>query len=399
MKSLAACSRKHFWAIQLKPHKTGRHTPLLLRAQLLPVNKQIEASESLRVSRNSSIFSPWTGSQAVRLRSVGAQWSKGNLVSQPFVLPWSGKDPCLCLSVPPLVTISFSPLHVGVVQLWDLPLQLVPIISVSFESNEIHSSSAFFHLSRDSKDDLAHVLLIAGVRFRFWNRKVQKPLYCSPSKVQRSAEKEGKHVPLERLKRMPNCWPKLLLSDVRELRLEDVCVQPGSTWLKSPLYIDKASGLSAAGCHGSISFRAEKSHCQHRDHDVVRTQCSRGVLGIVRMLLANPHPLPPFPSATQKGGNGSTIPWFYVYCTRAKVSSQNLEKTWRNERHYPPPPPPPQGCRQARTWSCSETMVSSAVREYACISSSSITEFCMEISAEVCERCDFRGRHKIGLQR
>ena len=85
------------------------------------------------------------------------------------------------------------------------------------------------------------------------------------------------------------------------------------------------------------------------------------------MLLANPPPPPPppFPSTTKKRGNGSTIPRFYVYCTRTKVSSQNLEKTRRNERHYPPPPSP----RQTTVWSTSgECMLTAWCRR--CTSSS-----------------------------
>ena len=51
--------------------------------------------------------------------------------------------------------------------------------------------------------------------------------------------------------------------------------------------------------------------------------------------------------------------------TRAKVSSQNLEKTRRNEMHYPPPPPP----RQTKVWSTSgECMLTAWCRR--CTSSS-----------------------------
>ena len=70
-----------------------------------------------------------------------------------------------------------------------------------------------------------------------------------------------------------------------------------------------------------------------RDEDAY----NRGILGIVRMLLVNPPPPlpPPVPERDTKKGEMDRRYLDSMY-TRAKVPSQNLENTRRNERHYPP---------------------------------------------------------------
>ena len=94
-------TRKHFWSILLTLHNTERHSLQVLRAQLS--KKPFEASESLRLSPDSSIPSPSTVSKAVRLSSVGTHLvrsyqsshssSPGKAETQTFVLPFSGAFP------------------------------------------------------------------------------------------------------------------------------------------------------------------------------------------------------------------------------------------------------------------------------------------------------------------